>query len=146
MRCRAWFSFYFPVTVTTILLVEDDETSREMLSLRLNLAGYEVVSALDGESALQQVRQAANESDARLDLVLMDMNLPKLDGWTVTKMLKADATTQKIPVIGVSAHAMSGDREKALAAGCDEYETKPIEWRNLLEKIKAVLDAGSDGA
>ena len=119
-----------------ILLVEDNEMNRDMLSRRLERKGYEVVLALDGESGVEMAQSQAP------DLVLMDMSLPVLDGWEATRRLKADAATQHIPVIALTAHAMSSDREKALEAGCDEYDTKPIELPRLLGKIEALLSRG----
>ena len=119
-----------------ILLVEDNEMNRDMLSRRLERKGYEVVLALDGESGVEMAKSQAP------DLVLMDMSLPVLDGWEATRRLKADAATQHIPVIALTAHAMSSDREKALEAGCDEYDTKPIELPRLLGKIEALLSRG----
>lgn len=116
-----------------ILLVEDNEMNRDMLSRRLARKGYEVVLAVDGPSG---VAMAQSESP---DLVLMDMSLPTVDGWEATRRLKADASTQHIPVIALTAHAMSGDREKALEAGCDDYDTKPVELARLLGKIEALL-------
>ncbi|MEO6969957.1 MAG: response regulator [Chthoniobacterales bacterium] len=116
-----------------ILLVEDNEMNRDMLSRRLARKGYEVVLAVDGASG---VAMAQSESP---DLVLMDMSLPTLDGWEATRRLKADASTQHIPVIALTAHAMSGDREKALEAGCNDYDTKPIELPRLLLKIETLL-------
>ncbi|MEO6970393.1 MAG: response regulator [Chthoniobacterales bacterium] len=116
-----------------ILLVEDNEMNRDMLSRRLVRKGYEVVLAVDGPSG---VAMAQSESP---DLVLMDMSLPTVDGWEATRRLKADASTQHIPVIALTAHAMSGDREKALEAGCDDYDTKPVELARLLGKIEALL-------
>jgi CheY-like chemotaxis protein len=116
-----------------ILLVEDNEMNRDMLSRRLQRRGYEVVIAVDGE---QGVAMARAESPA---LVLMDMSLPGLDGWEATRQLKADAASRAIPVIALTAHAMSGDREKALEAGCDDFDTKPIELDRLLGKIEALL-------
>jgi CheY-like chemotaxis protein len=116
-----------------ILLVEDNEMNRDMLSRRLQRRGYEVVIAVDGE---QGVAMARAESPA---LVLMDMSLPGLDGWEATRQLKADAATRAIPVIALTAHAMSGDREKALAAGCDDFDTKPVELERLIGKIEALL-------
>jgi CheY-like chemotaxis protein len=116
-----------------ILLVEDNEMNRDMLSRRLERKGYEVVLARDGQSG---VKMAQSEAP---DLVLMDMSLPTLDGWEATRRLKADAATQPIPVIALTAHAMSGDREKALEAGCDDYDTKPVEFPRLLGKIEALL-------
>lgn len=116
-----------------ILLVEDDETSREMLQLRLELKGFEVMVAADGGQALAMARAEAP------GLILMDMNIPVMDGWTVTRALKDDPATAAVPIIGVSAHAMAGDREKAAASGCDDYETKPVEWLSLLPKIRDLL-------
>jgi len=117
-----------------ILLVEDNEMNRDMLSRRLQRRGYEVVMAVDGA---QGVALAQSEKPA---LVLMDMNLPVMDGWAATRALKADAVTRNIPVIGLTAHAMAGDREKCLEAGCDDYDTKPVELPRLLEKIATLLD------
>src|ERR1700732_2830726 len=116
-----------------ILLVEDNEMNRDMLSRRLLRKGYEVVMAVDGGQA---VTMAESE---RPDLILMDMSLPVIDGWEATRRVKASDTTAHIPVIALTAHAMSGDREKALSAGCDDYDTKPIEMPRLLEKIDALL-------
>ena len=116
-----------------ILLVEDNEMNRDMLSRRLLRKGFEVVIAVDGEQA---VTMAQSEFP---DLILMDMSLPVLDGWEATRRVRADNTTSHIPIIALTAHAMSGDREKALNAGCDEYDTKPIELPRLLEKIDALL-------
>lgn len=118
--------------MTKILLVEDNEMNRDMLSRRLLRKGYDVVIATDGLEGL-----AKSKSDAP-DLILMDMSLPVIDGWEATRQLKADEHTQSIPVIALTAHAMSGDREKALAAGCDEYDTKPIEFPRLLNKIRTL--------
>ncbi len=122
-----------------ILLVEDNEMNRDMLSRRLLRRGYEVVIAVDGESGL-----ALAGSEAP-DLILMDMSLPILDGWEATRRLKAASATQHIPVIALTAHAMSSDREKALEAGCNDYDTKPIELPRLLEKIEALLGAARGG-
>ena len=122
-----------------ILLVEDNHRNRDMLSRRLLRRGYEVVIAVDGESGLSLA-----ESEAP-DLILMDMSLPLLDGWEATRRLKADSTTCRIPVIALTAHAMSSDRDKALDAGCDDYDTKPIELPRLLEKIDALLGVTGDG-
>jgi len=116
-----------------ILLVEDNEMNRDMLSRRLQKKGYDVVMAVDGE---QGVAMAETQAPA---LVLMDMSLPGLDGWEATRRLKAAAATRAIPVIALTAHAMAGDREKALAAGCDDFDTKPIELERLLAKIEALL-------
>ncbi|HWZ06192.1 MAG TPA: response regulator [Bradyrhizobium sp.] len=116
-----------------ILLVEDNEMNRDMLSRRLLRKGFEVVIAVDGGQAV-----AMAESE-RPDLILMDMSLPVIDGWEATRRVKADAKTAHIPVIALTAHAMSGDREKAFGVGCDDYDTKPIEMPRLLEKIEALL-------
>jgi CheY-like chemotaxis protein len=116
-----------------ILLVEDNEMNRDMLSRRLTRRGYEVVIAVDGR---QGVDLAAAVSP---DLILMDMSLPEIDGWEATRRIKADAATGAIPVIALTAHAMSGDREQALAAGCDDYDTKPIDLERLLGKMAAQL-------
>jgi len=117
-----------------ILLIEDNEMNRDMLSRRLAKRGFEVVMAVDGAEGLDMARSASP------DLILMDMSLPVVDGWTATRELKADASTRSIPVIGLTAHAMAGDREKCLEAGCDEYDTKPIDLPRLLEKIQVLLD------
>jgi len=117
----------------TILLVEDNEMNRDMLSRRLERKGYQVLCATDGQ---QGVDVAAQHTP---DLIIMDMSLPVLDGWEATRRLKARSATSQIPVIALTAHAMSGDREKALAAGCDDYDTKPVELPRLLEKIEALL-------
>jgi CheY-like chemotaxis protein len=121
----------------TILLVEDNEMNRDMLSRRLERKGYQVVLAVDGQSGVEMASSHAP------DLVLMDMSLPVLDGWEATRRLKADPATRRIPVIALTAHAMSSDREKALEAGCDEYDTKPIELPRLLGKIEALLAASA---
>ena len=117
-----------------ILLVEDNEMNRDMLSRRLVRKGYEIALAEDGA---QGVAMATEKTP---DLILMDMSLPVLDGWEATKLLKADEATAPIPVIALTAHAMSEDRDRALAAGCDDYDTKPVELPRLLEKIEALLD------
>jgi CheY-like chemotaxis protein len=117
-----------------ILLVEDNEMNRDMLSRRLMRNGYEVLLAVDGE-------QAVSVATADMpDLILMDMSLPVIDGWEATRRIKAVAATAHIPIIALTAHAMAGDREKAIAAGCDDYDTKPIELTRLLGKIEALLD------
>ena len=116
-----------------ILLVEDTEMNRDMLSRRLIKRGYEVVVALDGEQGLDMARVEAPA------LVLMDMSLPGMDGWEATRQLKAMPDTRNIPVIGLTAHAMAGDREKAIGAGCDDFDTKPVELTRLLEKIETLL-------
>lgn len=116
-----------------ILLVEDNEANRDMLSRRLQRRGYDVTLAVDGE---QGVALAAAVVP---DLILMDMSLPTMDGWEATRRVKAAPETSHVPVIALTAHAMSGDREKALAAGCDDYDTKPVELPRLLEKMDALL-------
>jgi CheY-like chemotaxis protein len=116
-----------------ILVVEDNEMNRDMLSRRLMRRGYDVAIAVDGE---QGVSMASSESP---DLILMDMSLPGLDGWEATRVLKAAPETQKIPVVALTAHAMSSDREKAMEAGCDDYDTKPVELSRLLGKIETWL-------
>ena len=116
-----------------ILLVEDNEMNRDMLSRRLIRNGYEVVIAVDGQ---QGVDMALSE---RPDLILMDMSLPVIDGWEATRRIKANDATRAIPVIALTAHAMAGDREKAMEAGCDDYDTKPVEISRLLGKITALL-------
>ena len=116
-----------------ILYIEDNEDNLYMLSNRLMRRGYEVVSARDGE---QGIAMAGSEAPA---LILMDLSLPVIDGWEATRRLKAEPLTRNIPVIALSAHAMAGDREKAIAAGCDDYDTKPVELPRLLEKIAALL-------
>ena len=116
-----------------ILLVEDNEMNRDMLSRRLERRGYQVIIALDGE---QGVSMAQSE---RPDLILMDMSLPVLNGWEAARQLKAASETQAIPIIALTAHAMLGDREKAMEAGCDDFDTKPVELPRLLGKIEALL-------
>jgi two-component system, cell cycle response regulator DivK len=116
-----------------ILLVEDDEMNRDMLSRRLERRGYQVVIAVDGGQGLMLAQSEAP------DLILMDMSLPVLDGWEATRQLKAAPATQAIPIIALTAHAMAGDREKALEVGCDDYDTKPIEFARLLGKIQGLL-------
>ena len=123
-----------------ILLVEDNEMNRDMLSRRLIRKGHEVVMATDGQ---QGVAMAASEKP---DLILMDMSLPLIDGWEATRQIKADAATRGVPVIALTAHAMAGEREKALAAGCDEYDTKPVDFNRLIEKIAALLAKGARAA
>ncbi|MCA0369692.1 MAG: response regulator [Proteobacteria bacterium] len=116
-----------------ILLVEDNEMNRDMLSRRLVRQGYEVLLAFDGEEGVAKTTQE------KPDLVLMDMSLPKMDGWQATRVLKSQEETRAIPVIALTAHAMVEDREKALEAGCDDFDTKPIELERLLNKMKALL-------
>jgi CheY-like chemotaxis protein len=119
-----------------ILLVEDNEMNRDMLSRRLERRGYQVMLAVDGHSGVEMARSEPP------DLVLMDMSLPVLDGWEATRRLKSDPATRHIPVIALTAHAMSSDRDKALAAGCDDYDTKPVELPRLLSKIETLLSGG----
>ena len=116
-----------------ILVIEDNEMNRDMLSRRLVRRGYHVILATDGRQGISAARLEAP------DLILMDMSLPEMDGWEAARQLKTDATTQRIPVIALTAHAMVSDRKRALDAGCDEYETKPIEFARLLAKIQAML-------
>jgi len=116
-----------------ILLVEDNEMNRDMLSRRLQHKGYQVVLALNGQNGVEITQTEAP------DLILMDMSLPVLDGWEATRHLKAGSATRHIPIIALTAHAMSSDREKALEAGCDDYDTKPVELPRLLAKIDALL-------
>jgi CheY-like chemotaxis protein len=118
-----------------ILLVEDNEMNRDMLSRRLERRGYDVAIAVDGKDGIEK----AQSGD--FDLVLMDMSLPEIDGWEATRQLRAQPATEKLPIIALTAHAMAGDREKALEAGCDDYDTKPIEFKRLLSKIEALLNA-----
>lgn len=121
-------------SVPKVLLVEDNEMNRDMLSRRLQHSGYEVEIAVDGAEG---VSKAASEKP---DLVLMDMSLPVMDGWEATQQLKANPQTRHIPIIALTAHVMAGDRETAIAAGCDDYDTKPIELPRLLGKIKTLLE------
>lgn len=120
--------------MTKILLVEDNEMNRDMLSRRLKRKGFEVVIAVDGQAG---VDMAKSESP---DLILMDLSLPIMDGWEATRNIKGDGATQSIPVIALTAHAMQGDEEKALEAGCDDYDTKPVQFKRLLEKIGKFVD------
>ena len=122
-----------------ILLVEDNEMNRDMLSRRLIRSGYEVVLAVDGAQGV-----AMASSDAP-DLVLMDMSLPVLDGWDATRRLKADPATKGLPVIALTAHAMAGDEKKAREAGCDDFDTKPVEYTRLLTKIEGLLQKRKAG-
>jgi two-component system cell cycle response regulator DivK len=119
-----------------ILLVEDNEMNRDMLSRRLERRGYEVIVAVDGEEGVARARAEAP------DLVLMDMSLPVLDGWEATRQLKAAPETKSIPIVALTAHAMAGDREKALEAGCDDFDTKPIDLPRLLGKLEGLLGGG----
>lgn len=120
--------------MATILIVEDNEVNRDMLSRRLERRGYQVEVALDGEAGLEAAKNKA------VDLVLMDMSLPVLDGWEATRKLKADPDTKEIPVIALTAHAMVSDRERAFEVGCDDYDTKPVDFPRLLGKIRAILE------
>jgi two-component system cell cycle response regulator DivK len=123
--------------MTRILYIEDNEDNFYMLSNRLRRRGYELIAAPDGESG---IALAKSEAPA---LILMDLSLPVMDGWEATRRLKAASETRHIPIIALSAHSMAGDREKALAAGCDEFDTKPVELPRLLEKIAALLVRGT---
>ena len=122
-----------------ILLVEDQEMNRDMLTRRLQKRGYEVEIAVDGAEGVDKAQSGSP------DLILMDMSLPVMDGWEATRRLKADEATRKIPVVALTAHAMSTDREKAREAGCDAYETKPVELPRLLETMKKLLDGQATG-
>lgn len=116
-----------------LLLVEDNEMNRDMLSRRLKRRGYEVILAVDGQDGIDKAHSE------QPDLILMDMSLPIVDGWAATRMLKADPQTQVLPIIALTAHAMESDRQEALAAGCDDYDTKPIDFPRLLDKIEQLL-------
>ena len=119
--------------MTKVLLVEDNEMNRDMLSRRLIRRGFQVVFAVDGQQGIDLARSE------RPDVILMDMSLPIIDGWEASRRLKADDATRSVPVIGLTAHAMSGDREKAIEAGCDDYDTKPVELDRLIGKIERLL-------
>ncbi|MGD0150048.1 MAG: response regulator [Xanthobacteraceae bacterium] len=119
--------------MTRVLLVEDNEMNRDMLSRRLTRRGFEVIFAVDGQQGVDLARTE------RPDIILMDMSLPVLDGWEATRRVKADDATRSVPVIGLTAHAMSGDRERAIEAGCDDYDTKPVELDRLIGKIERLL-------
>jgi len=120
--------------VPKLLLVEDNEMNRDMLSRRLERKGFQIVIAVDGSEGVTMAQAELP------DLILMDMSLPVLDGWEATRRLKAIPQTNAIPVIALTAHAMSGDRERAMEAGCDDYDTKPVDLPRLLEKIQTLLD------
>jgi CheY-like chemotaxis protein len=124
-------------TMPKILLVEDNEMNRDMLSRRLMRNGFEIVMAVDGR---QGVEMAGAEKP---DLILMDMSLPVMNGWEATQQLKTDPATRDIPVIALTAHAMSEDRDKAIAAGCNDFDTKPVDLPRLLEKIGSLLNAAA---
>jgi two-component system cell cycle response regulator DivK len=119
--------------VSKILLIEDNEMNRDMLSRRLQHRGYDVIVATDGREGIARAREEAP------DLILIDMSLPEIDGWEAARRLKSDEATREIPLIALTAHALLTDREKALEAGCDDYETKPIEFSRLLAKIESRL-------
>lgn len=119
-----------------ILYVEDDEMNRDMLSRRLERKGYEVILATDGKEGVAKARSEAP------DLILMDLSLPELDGWEASRQIKASPETHPIPIIALTAHAMVGDQQKAIEAGCDDYDTKPIELQRLLAKIELLLNKG----
>ncbi len=116
-----------------ILLVEDNEMNLDMLSRRLQRQGYDIIIAMDGAKGVELARAESP------DVILMDMSLPIMDGWQATRTLKGDEKTQQIPIIALTAHAIAGDREKCLAAGCDEYESKPVKFPQLLQKIQAFV-------
>jgi two-component system cell cycle response regulator DivK len=116
-----------------VLLIEDNEMNRDMLSRRLIRRGFQVVFAMDGQQGIDLARSE------RPDIILMDLGLPVIDGWEATRRVKGDNATRGVPVIGLTAHAMSGDREKAIEAGCDDYDTKPVEFDRLLAKIERLL-------
>ncbi len=119
--------------MATVMVVEDNELSRDALSRRLARRGYRIVLAEDGAQAIELARSE------RPDLILMDLGLPRIDGWEATRQLKADPTTRRIPIIVLSAHAMTNDRDKALQAGGDEFDTKPVRFQPLLDKMEALL-------
>ena len=121
-----------------LLLVEDNEMNRDMLSRRLQRRGYDVSIAVDGQQGVESATQDPP------DLILMDMSLPVMDGWEATKHLKSLVATQSIPIIALTAHAMASDEQKARDAGCDDFDTKPVEFKRLLEKIENQLSAGAD--
>jgi two-component system cell cycle response regulator DivK len=122
-----------PSRMPKVLLVEDNEMNRDMLSRRLERKGFNVVFAMDGQAAVEMA------DVEQPDVILMDMSLPVMDGWEATRRIKANDKLQSIPIIALTAHAMSGDREKALQAGCEEYDTKPIDFPRLIEKINVLI-------
>ena len=121
--------------MTKVLLVEDNEMNRDMLSRRLNRRGYDVVFAVDGQQGLEVARSE------KPDIIIMDLSLPVMDGWEATRRVKSDDALRNVPVIALTAHTMSGDRERALEAGCDDYDTKPVELDRLIGKIERLLGA-----
>jgi CheY-like chemotaxis protein len=122
--------------MTKVLVVEDNEMNRDMLSRRLMRRGFQVIFAVDGQQGVDLARSE------RPDIILMDMSLPVIDGWEATRRVKSDDATRSVPVIGLTAHAMAGDREKAIEAGCDDYDTKPVELERLIGKMERLLGAG----
>ncbi len=124
--------------MSKVLLVEDNEMNRDMLSRRLIKRGYEVVIAIDGQEGVDKARTETP------DIILLDMSLPVLDGWEVAKILKKEDSTKGIPIIALTAHAMTGDKQKTLEAGCNDYDTKPIDIKRLLGKMEALLGTGSN--
>jgi two-component system, cell cycle response regulator DivK len=122
--------------MTKVLVVEDNEMNRDMLSRRLMRRGFQVIFAVDGQQGVDLARSE------RPDIILMDMSLPVMDGWEATRRVKSDDATRSVPVIGLTAHAMAGDREKAIEAGCDDYDTKPVELERLIGKMERLLGAG----
>ena len=120
--------------MTRILLVEDNEMNRDMLSRRLARRGYEILIAVDGMQGIEMARREAP------DIILMDMSLPDVDGWETTRRMRSDDALRDVPIIALTAHAMAGDREKALGAGCDDYDTKPVDLGRLIDKITALVD------
>jgi two-component system, cell cycle response regulator DivK len=123
-----------------VLLVEDNEMNRDMLSRRLVRRGFEVIFAVDGQQGIDLAKSE------RPDIILMDLSLPVVDGWEAARRVKADDATRGVPVIGLTAHAMAGDREKAIEAGCDDYDTKPVELERLISKIEKLLGGGKPNA
>jgi two-component system cell cycle response regulator DivK len=123
--------------MTKVLLVEDNEMNRDMLSRRLMRRGFEVIFAVDGEQGVDAARRE------KPDIILMDLSLPVMDGWEATRRVKSDDATRSVPVIALTARAMVGDREKAMEAGCDDYDTKPVEFDRLIGKIERLLGSKS---
>ena len=125
--------------MTKVLVVEDNEMNRDMLSRRLTRRGFQVIFAVDGQQGVDLARSE------RPDIILMDMSLPVIDGWEATRRVKSDDATRGVPIIGLTAHAMAGDREKAIEAGCDDYDTKPVEFERLIGKMERLLGVGKKG-